>query len=140
MTDINPRGSTPLLDALGHVIVRTGETLAAMAEDQRPARVIVVVSTDGKENDSREYSREVVGGMITEQTEKYGWDFVFIGAGFDAFTEGAKIGVPRESTVSVKPQDFVEVYAATSNAVSRSRKSGLSVSYSADERKQAGSE
>lgn len=80
-----PRGNTPLRDAVGKGIVITGERLAALAEDDRPGKVIFVVQTDGFENASREYTQDQVNAMIIEQTEKWGWTFVFMATGPDAW-------------------------------------------------------
>jgi predicted GTPase len=76
-----PRGNTPLRDAVGKGIVITGERLAALSEDERPATVIFVIQTDGHENASREYTQDQVNAMINEQTEKWGWTFVFMASG-----------------------------------------------------------
>jgi hypothetical protein len=76
-----PRGNTPLRDAVGKGIVVTGERLAALSEDERPGKVIFVVQTDGFENASREYTQEQVNAMINEQTDKWGWTFVFMASG-----------------------------------------------------------
>lgn len=128
-------GGTPLLDTLGMIITETGETLEKLPEDQRPGRVIFVIGTDGQENRSSEYSKEAVGTKITAQREDYGWDFVFIGAGFDAFTEGAGMGIPQASTMDTSSVAMASAYGATSSAVTRSRgPGGQSVSYSDAER------
>ncbi|HBN75952.1 MAG TPA: hypothetical protein DD473_09060 [Planctomycetaceae bacterium] len=79
-----PRGSTALLDAMGQTIVRTGQRLAAMPEAERPGRVLFVTLTDGEENSSREYNLHRINDMITEQKEKYYWQFLFLAANWDA--------------------------------------------------------
>lgn len=135
-----PRGSTALLDAVGRVIASTGEKLAALPGDQRPGRVIVIIGTDGWENASTEYTRKQVAEMIKRQRDDYGWDFVYQGAGIDAFAEAREIGISRDQTVSVASQSAGIAYAATSSAVTRSRATGQSVSYSTGERETAGSE
>lgn len=78
---LTPRGNTPLYDAIGKGIVTTGERLAALAEDDRPGKVIFVVQTDGQENASREFTLDRVNAMIDEQTEKWQWTFVFLASG-----------------------------------------------------------
>jgi hypothetical protein len=136
-----PYGGTPLLDALGKVITETGMDLAALPEDQRPGRMFFVVATDGEENSSVEYRLSQIRDMITTQRDAYQWEFVFLGAGIDAFAEGAAIGVARGSTISVNSgstQSMAASYAGTSSAVKRSRATGQSVSYSDQERKEAG--
>jgi hypothetical protein len=132
---MHPYGGTPLLDALGTIITETGQSLEELPEDQRPGRVIFVIGTDGEENKSREYAKKTVSAMITTQREQYGWDFVFIGADFDAFAEADEMGIPHHSTVSVGAPAMAAAYSATSSAVTRSRgPGGQSVSYSQEER------
>jgi len=94
-----PRGNTALLDACGFAITTVGEKLRAMAEDERPGKVIVVIATDGEENFSREYSLAQVRDLITRQRELYGWEFSYIGANQDSFAEAGRIGVPQASTM-----------------------------------------
>jgi hypothetical protein len=136
----SPRGATALLDAVGTTIVTTGEKLAALPEGERPGRVIVIIGTDGYENSSCEYTRAQVKEMVERQQKDYGWDFVFQGAGIDAFDEARGIGIARGQTVSVAAADFASAYNSTSQSVARSRARGRRVSYSDEERKQAGSE
>lgn len=132
---LHPYGGTPLLDALGMIITETGLSLQALPEDQRPGRVIFVIGTDGQENKSSEYKKDTLAKMITVQREQYKWDFVFIGADFDAFEEAGGIGIRRASTVSVAGPAMAAAYGHTSSAVTRSRgPGGQSVSYSQAER------
>lgn len=93
-----PRGNTALLDALGRAIVETGQCLAALQEDQRPGKVILVVLTDGQENASREYTNEKIREMITHQQEMYNWLVVFLGANMDAFSVAGGLGVYANNT------------------------------------------
>ncbi|GBU27756.1 hypothetical protein R84B8_01297 [Treponema sp. R8-4-B8] len=87
------RGSTALLDAVGKTINDVGKRLAETPEDSRPGKVIFVITTDGLENASREFSYDAVKRMITHQTEKYGWEFIFMGANIDAAKEGGRMGI-----------------------------------------------
>jgi len=91
--EIEPRGSTPLLDAMGMSITRTGERLAAMPENERPNRVLFVVITDGGENSSSEYKRPQVIEMVKHQEEQYNWTFVYLGTNQDGIAEGMNLGV-----------------------------------------------
>lgn len=75
-----PSGNTALIDAIGETIDRVGAKLAAMPEQDRPARVIVVVQTDGEENASQKYTARQVAEMVKHQREVYSWEFLFIGA------------------------------------------------------------
>lgn len=99
--ELRPRGTTPLHDALGRTIMDVGTQLAALQEDKRPGKVIFVVMTDGHENASSEYTQQQVKDMVTAQTETYAWEFVFLGAGIDAFEVGAGYGFKRGQTYSV---------------------------------------
>ena len=88
-----PRANTPLLDAVGRMILRVDNDVAARARRDLPAEdQVVVIITDGLENASREFTREKVLAM-TEERRQAGWAFVFLGADQDAFAEGTRIGV-----------------------------------------------
>lgn len=133
----DPYGSTPLLDAVGQTIYETGHDLKQMPEAERPSRVFFVIATDGEENASREYTLEQIKTMITRQREQYKWDFVFIGADMDAFSAGRGMGVTAASTLDSAGVALAAAYAATSDAVVRSRASGQFVNYTDHERKRA---
>ena len=134
---IEPRGGTPLLDAVGHLIQKTGQHLNAMPEHERPRRVIFVIGTDGEENSSHEFTRQQIADMITHQRDKYGWDFVFIGADIDAFEEAGGMAIPVASSLQSSGDMMAVAYASSSDAITRSRAGGQSVSYSDDERDRA---
>jgi len=87
------RGSTALLDAVGKTINDVGRRLSDTPEDSRPGKVIFVITTDGLENASKEFSYDKVKKMITHQSEKYGWEFIFMGANIDVAKEGNKLGI-----------------------------------------------
>ena len=94
LENYRPRNTTALLDAVGRAITETGEKLAALPEDERPDKVLVVVITDGQENASREFTRAKISEMIRHQSEVYKWDFVYLGANVDAFAEARGLGIP----------------------------------------------
>jgi hypothetical protein len=94
------RGCTALLDAVGKTISEVGRRLSQMSEDKRPGNVIFVITTDGMENSSREYSYDKVKKMINHQQEKYNWEFIFMGANIDAVGEADSIGIPKEQAFS----------------------------------------
>jgi len=96
------RGSTALLDAVGKTINDVGKRLNETAEEARPGKVIFVITTDGLENASREFSYDEVKRMITHQTEKYGWEFVFMGANIDVAEEGDKLGISADRSFAFK--------------------------------------
>lgn len=84
----NTSGSTALNDSFAKLIAATGQKLAEMTEDQRPGKVLLVSFTDGAENDSKEYTTEKLKEIIKHQEEKYGWQFLYMGANQDSFLEG----------------------------------------------------
>jgi hypothetical protein len=94
------RGSTALLDAIGKTINDVGKRLGETPEAQRPGKVIFVITTDGLENASVEFSYEEVKRMITHQSEKYRWEFVFMGANIDVAREGNKLGIKSDRSFS----------------------------------------
>ncbi len=133
-----PRGSTALLDAQGRTIVGLGRELAALAESERPSKVIVVTLTDGLENASKEYNLAKIGEMIREQRDRYNWDFVFLGANQDAIATAAAMSIPLPSAMSysTRKAGVVATMAAVSHYVGASRR-GKAAAFSAEDRKAA---
>lgn len=98
-----PSGGTALLDAMGTAIDKLGQRLAAMPEEERPSKQIILVITDGQENASSEYSLEQIKTMVKHQQEVYSWVFVFMGANIDAFSTGTGLGVAGNNTMNYTP-------------------------------------
>ena len=96
-----PRGMTALLDAIGKTINNIGQKFDNMDEKDRPERVIFVILTDGIENHSREFTREAINKMITHQTEKYNWQFLFLGADQNAIVEGGNLGIKAGNSMTI---------------------------------------
>lgn len=112
-----PAGSTALFDAIGQTINRVGRRLAETPEDQRPSKVMVLVVTDGMENASREFSRNQIREMTKLQTDKYQWEFVYMGANQDGFAEGLNLGIRVGSTYtasSIGTRSAYDTYTASS--------------------------
>lgn len=97
---LSPRGLTPLLDAAGKLINDLGEQLRSRDEATRPGKVIVIIITDGQENDSKEFVVSQIKEMITHQESVYNWQFVFLGANFDTVGEGRKLGLKIGASLS----------------------------------------
>lgn len=97
------RGSTALLDALGLTINNVGETLRCTPEEERPENVLFVITTDGMENASREFTFEKVRKMIENQKRKYSWEFVFLGANIDAEKTAKSFGINRDRATNYVP-------------------------------------
>jgi len=133
-----PRGSTALLDAQGRTIVELGQELAALPEQERPSKVIVVTLTDGLENASKQYNLDKIGEMIREQRDKYNWDFVFLGANQDAIATAAAMNIPLPSAMSYSTSKagVAATMAAVSHYVGAARK-GNAAAFSTEDRKSA---
>ena len=89
-------GCTALLDAIGLTIRKIGSAQKHTDEKQRASRVMMVITTDGLENASREFSYSQVKQMVNRQQEKYGWEFIFLGANIDAIGTAARFGIRAE--------------------------------------------
>lgn len=94
------RGTTALLDAIGKTINKIGNAQKHTNEDQRAERVIFVITTDGMENASREYSDSKIKAMIEHQKSKYGWEFIFLGANIDAVETAGRFGISEDRAVN----------------------------------------
>ena len=92
--DYYVRGSTALLDAVGSAIHHIGNVHKYAREEDRPEKTLFVITTDGMENASHRYDYAKVKSMIQRQKEKYGWDFLFLGANIDAAREAARCDLP----------------------------------------------
>lgn len=90
------RGSTALLDAIGRTINKIGNAQKHTMEEERAERVLFVITTDGMENASREFTYEKVRKMIEHQKNKYGWEFIFLGANIDAIAIAERFGISKD--------------------------------------------
>lgn len=138
-----PRGYTALLDAVGRAIVETGERLSKMDESDRPESVLVAIVTDGRENASREYNRDQVRKMITEQTNTYNWKFTYLGANQDAFAEAWSIGISANAAMqfAANAKGARGSYVALSHNILRCRTApSEAMNYTSAERKAAAGE
>ena len=97
------RGSTALLDAIGKTISKIGNAQKHTTEEERAERVLFVITTDGMENASREYSLKLVREMIERQKTRYGWEFLFLGANIDAAETAESFGIHRDMAVNYNP-------------------------------------
>lgn len=121
---LEPRGGTALLDGMGRFIVETGEFLARLPEDERPGNVIFVTITDGEENSSKEWTRDRVFAKVKEQTDTFGWTFLFLAANQDAIAAGAAVGVSASTSLTYDSKSVAGTYSTMSSAVTRSRLGG----------------
>ena len=98
--DYTVRGTTALIDAIGCAIHHIGNVHKYARPEDVPANTMFVIITDGMENASRKYSSDDVKKKIERQKEKYGWEFIFIGANIDAVETAARYGINAERAVN----------------------------------------
>ncbi len=143
LSDINPmtdkdytvRGCTALIDAIGGAIHHIGNVHKYARPEDVPALTMFIITTDGMENASKKYTSERVKGMIERQKEKYGWEFLFIGANIDAVETAARYGIERDRAVNYNAdgEGTRVLYESVSKAVCKLRSSApLSADWSAD--------
>ncbi len=93
------RGCTALLDAIGDAIHHIGNVHKYARKEDVPEKTIIVIMTDGMENASRRYGRDEILRKVKRQQEKYGWEFLFLGANIDAIATAAGIGIRADRAV-----------------------------------------
>ena len=123
------RGCTSLYDAVGMTIQKLVNVQRMTAESEQAEKVIFVIITDGLENASREYSQPVLKKMISYQQEKYGWEFIFLGANMDAVKEAGQFGIYEDRAVTYEnDSEGVRLnYAVMADTVACMRKSSKRV-------------
>ncbi|MBR4573358.1 MAG: VWA domain-containing protein [Lachnospiraceae bacterium] len=122
--DYQVGGCTALLDALGNTIRHINKVHKALPEDERPAKTVFVITTDGQENSSHDFTYEKIKKMVEKKQEKKGWEFLFLGANMDAISAAADIGIraDRAANYCCDAVGTAVNYSALSKAVSRVRK------------------
>ena len=94
------RGCTALLDAVGGAIHHIGNVHKYAREEDRPEKTLFVITTDGMENASRRYTYDKVRSMIEHEKEKYGWEFLLLGANIDAVETARHFGISEDRAVN----------------------------------------
>lgn len=122
-TQYTVRGSTALLDAVGKAIHHIGNVHKYAREEDRPEHTMFVITTDGMENASCVYTAGQVKQMIERQKNRYGWEFLFLGANIDAAEAAGKIGIDKKRAVNYRSDPIgTELnYKVISDAVSHLR-------------------
>jgi len=116
-------GCTALLDAVGGAIHHIGNVHKYAREEDRPEKTLFVITTDGQENASRQYNYDKVKKLVERQKERFGWEFLFLGANIDAAKEAGRFGIQEDRTANyVCDAQGTEVnYRALNKAISRVR-------------------
>lgn len=94
--DYYVRGSTALLDAIGKTIKKINKVHKALAPEALPEKVVCVITTDGMENASNQFTVDQVQRKIKKMKEKKGWEFIFLGANIDAIAVAEKFGISSD--------------------------------------------
>ena len=125
-SDYNVRGCTALIDAIGGAIHHIGNIHKYARPEDIPENTMFVITTDGMENASHKYTSDKVKAMIERQKEKYGWEFLFIGANIDAVETAARYGISKDKAVNYNADSKGTniVYEAVSQAVCCARACG----------------
>ena len=121
--DYYVRGCTALLDAVGKAVHHIGIVHKYAREEDRPKRTLFAITTDGMENASQEYSYERVRKMIERKKEKYGWEFLFLGANIDAAKEAERFGIAEECAANYHAdrKGTAVIYEAMNEAICNAR-------------------
>lgn len=120
--ELEPRGTTALLDAIGRLVTTAGARLAALPEERRPGTVIVGIMTDGHENASHEWTRPAIKALIGQQTDRYGWQFLYMGADQDAVEVGTGLGVDADHAITYSRDNVLFAMASTSANMAEHRR------------------
>ncbi len=122
--DYYVRGCTALLDAVGTSIKKIENVQNHLPEDHKAARVVFVITTDGHENSSREYSYPKIKNMI-EAKKELGWDFIFLGANIDSVKEAGRMGITGNSVANYTndSEGIATNYEAISDVIREASKS-----------------
>lgn len=121
--DYQVGGSTALLDALGNSIRHINKVQKALPEDERPAKTMFVITTDGQENSSHDFTYDKIKKMVEKKQEKKQWEFLFLGANMDAISAAADIGIKADRAANFHCDAIGTAvnYSALSKAVSKFR-------------------
>ena len=121
--DYQVRGCTALLDAVGGAIHHIGNIHRYARPEDVPEHTVFVITTDGMENASHRYSFGEIKRKIKHQTEKYGWEFIFLAANIDAAETAKQIGIRRERSANYRQtkEGVEKSYYAMSEAISTVR-------------------
>ena len=125
LKDYRPDGMTALLDAIGGTICHISDIHKYIREEDVPGKTIFVITTDGMENASREYSSQKIKEMISQKEKEEGWEFLFVAANIDAVETAENIGIRRERAANYDVEKGTDtMYRSVSSAIKCCRMSG----------------
>lgn len=112
--DYHPNGMTAMNDGIGIAIDSVGKWLSNMDESERPSKNLIVIMTDGAENNSKEYTFEKVREMIKHQEDKYNWSFIYMGTDLTNMKDVESLGI-KMSAFSTR-SDLYKNYSVVNEA------------------------
>lgn len=95
-------GCTALLDAVGSAIHHIGNVHKYAREEDRPEKTLFIITTDGMENASHQYTYSKVKSLVEQKKENDGWEFLFMGANIDAIEVAGNMGIKKDYAVTYK--------------------------------------
>jgi uncharacterized protein YegL len=121
--DYDVDGGTALYDAIGGAIHHIGNVHKYARPEDVPEHTIFVITTDGMENASRRYSGDEIRSKIKRQTERYGWEFIFLAANIDAAATAERFGIRRDRAANYRQtgKGVERSYYAMSEAITTVR-------------------
>ena len=124
------RGCTALLDAVGGAIHHIGNVHKYARKEDVPEKTLFIITTDGMENTSHHYTYDKVCHMIERQKERYGWEFLFLGANIDAAAEAKRFGIDESMAANYHCDEVGTVlnYEVISEAITNVRTSAAPLS------------
>lgn len=119
--DYQTMGMTSLYDGIGVAVDRVGQWLSEMDESERPSKNLVVIMTDGCENNSSEYTLDRVKDMIKHQEDVYDWTFVYLGTDVTTLKDVDNLGIKTRGFSS--REDMGNTYTLLNDTMSAYRMS-----------------
>lgn len=121
--DFQPRGMTALYDAIGITTEKIGKELAAIAEVDRPSKVVVAIFTDGCENCSDNYNLDKIKELITRQQNVYSWEYLFLSSDISSHSQAQAMGFDEDKAALAEEgrEGYTKSIKAMSASVSYSR-------------------
>jgi uncharacterized protein YegL len=117
------RGSTALVDAIGRGIEKIKHVHRQLGNDNAPEKTMFIITTDGQENASKQFNSHQLKRLVSEQQEKYGWEFLFLGANIDAFTTAMDLGIKRDRAANfvASEEGIKQKFFAVNESITRFR-------------------
>lgn len=121
--DYTVRGSTALLDAMGHTIRHIASIHRYARPEDVPERTVFVITTDGMENASHRFTADQIRAKVEHEKKKYGWEFLFLGANIDAIGTASRFGIGADRAVNYRAdkKGTQVIYDTVSDAVCQMR-------------------